>query len=124
MGMREDIDDLNKELKKAAKVNATLQADIDVLSKENDDLRDQIVVLKQSTSDLLAKNEELQKQIDTDNLNDTSDVVGRGDRLVGAAVGAGRRFIRGKIGGNKYIKTDAESGKYEEISKEEFDKLN
>ena len=88
MTKQEEIDELNKELKKAVRTNTKL-------TEEND-------ALKISVADLMADNERL--------------------RLEGP-VGEAKRFTRGKLPGEKLIKVETATGKFEVIDKAEWDSL-
>ena len=87
MTKQEELDECNKELRKATRTNAKL-------TEEND-------ALKLSVADLLATNERLR-------------VEGPGEIP---------RFTRGKLPGEKLIKVDMGTGRFEVIEKAEWDSL-
>ena len=87
----------------------TKQEEIDELTKElkkvtrtNAKLTEENDVLKLSVADLLAENERLRHE---------------------GPVGETKRFTRGKLPGEKLIKIETATGKYEEIEKAEWDLL-
>lgn len=88
MNKQEEIDECNKELRKASRTNAKL-------SDDNEALRI-------SVADLLTENERLRSE---------------------GPIGETKRFTRGKLPGEKLIKVEIATGKFEEIDKAEWDSL-
>lgn len=88
MNKQEELDECNKELRKATRTASKL-------TEEND-------ALKVSVADLLAENERLRSE---------------------GPIGETKRFTRGKLPGEKLIKVEIATGKFEEIDKAEWDSL-
>ena len=80
------------------------------MSEELDDLREQV-------ERLTRENESLREQVEE--LGGEAEASEGGD----ADLPPKRRWTRGKLPGDKLIKTDNKTGKFEEITREEWDSL-
>ena len=82
------------------------------MSDELDDLYLQVAKLEEENQALKEKNEQLE-----------SDLIEAHSTAAAPDAAAKKKWIRGKLPGEKLIKTDNETGAFQEISREEWNAL-
>jgi len=100
-----------KKMKKAPP-GASRKRRINKMSDDIAELYEQIDKLREENEELKAKNEQLE-----------SDITQAQSTAAAPETTSKTRWLRGKLPGEKLIKTDKETGAFEEISREEWNTL-
>lgn len=101
-----------KKMSKAPAPGASRKERPHKMSDELDDLYLQVAKLEEENQALKEKNEQLE-----------SDLIEAHSTAAAPDTAAKKKWIRGKLPGEKLIKTDNETGAFQEISREEWNAL-